>query len=191
MHPLESPRLAIKIPVADAAAVDLGALIPVFHRWIKDVAIADHVLIDVADYAHVPDGPGVMVIAHEAHYGIDMGDGAPGLLYARKRGLSGSPAERVAATAKAALRACALLEGDDALTLAFDTAKAEVRVIDRLAAPNVDATFAAVEGDLASGLEAAYGQAPALTYEQGDPREAFRVQARFTEAAPAATLTEG
>ena len=33
--------------------------IPVFHNWIQDKVVDDHLLIDVADYSHIPDGPGV------------------------------------------------------------------------------------------------------------------------------------
>ena len=34
-------------------------------------AVPDHLLIDVADYAHVPNGPGTVLVAHEANIHID------------------------------------------------------------------------------------------------------------------------
>ena len=43
-------------------------------------------MIDVANYAHVPKGPGVALIGHGTDYFIDEGEGRLGLLYNRKRG---------------------------------------------------------------------------------------------------------
>jgi hypothetical protein len=43
--------------VNDAEKIDLEAVIPVFHRWIQE-QIFDELLLDVANYSHVPDGPG-------------------------------------------------------------------------------------------------------------------------------------
>ena len=42
----------------------------VFHQWIRD-SVCPEMLIDVADYRHVPAGPGVMLIGHEANYSLD------------------------------------------------------------------------------------------------------------------------
>ena len=38
--------------------LSLETFIPVFHRWIKDRVLADDTLVDVANYAHVPQAPG-------------------------------------------------------------------------------------------------------------------------------------
>ena len=64
--------------------------IPVFHKWIQDQAIPNHLLIDVADYSHIPDGPGVMLIAHEGHFSLDQENLQPGIMYMRKTELEGS-----------------------------------------------------------------------------------------------------
>ena len=66
-------------------AFDLAEAIPVFQRWIQD-SVCEELLIDVADYRHVPGGPGVLLAAHEAHYSLDTG----GLLYNRKAVVEGS-----------------------------------------------------------------------------------------------------
>ena len=64
--------------------------VPVFHNWIQDQAIDDHLLIDVADYSHIPDGPGVMLIAHEGNFSLDQESQQPGIMYMRKTELAGS-----------------------------------------------------------------------------------------------------
>ena len=64
-------RIGIKIPCTDAA-FPTRELVPVFHRWIQTGAIPGHLLVDVADYDHVPEGPGILLVAHEGNLGIDL-----------------------------------------------------------------------------------------------------------------------
>ena len=68
--------------------------IPVFHTWIQDELVEDHLLIDVADYSHIPDGPGVMLIAHEGHFSLDQEKYQPGIMYMRKTKIEGEFIER-------------------------------------------------------------------------------------------------
>ena len=112
----------VKVAAVDAGGFDLTRVIPVFHRWIQDGALADELAIDVADYRHVPEGPGVILVAHQAIYALDQGDGTLGLLYDRRAPVDGTPQERLRQAARAALRACRLLEEDAALAgaLRFD-----------------------------------------------------------------------
>ena len=72
-----------------AGEIELEKLVPVFHEWIRVKKIPDELLIDVADYAHVPQGPGVVLIGHQSDYYLDVADKRPGLLYSRKRGFEG------------------------------------------------------------------------------------------------------
>ena len=60
-------------------------------------SIPDHLLIDVADYEHVPNGPGTVLVSHEANIHLDLADGRPGLLYIRKQPLKGDLRERIRA----------------------------------------------------------------------------------------------
>jgi len=50
----------VKIFVHEPTSIDLADAIPVFHRWIQE-AVLNELVIDVADYRHVPAGPGVML----------------------------------------------------------------------------------------------------------------------------------
>ena len=64
-------RIGAKLYAGNPDVIDLAAYVPIFHGWIQ-CKILDGVPIDVADYAHVPDGPGVMLIGHEADRSIDL-----------------------------------------------------------------------------------------------------------------------
>ena len=66
------------------APVDLEPFIPLFHRFIQQGAL-EGMLIDVADYAHVPGGPGVLLVGHDVDYAIDSNRGRASLLVTRKR----------------------------------------------------------------------------------------------------------
>src|SRR5262245_42301595 len=142
MKPL---RLALKLFATRAIPrEELHRFIGVFHRLIQEAAVPG-LLIDVADYAHVPDGPGVMLIGHDVDYGIDLARGRTGLLTVRKRaGDEGLEAlfRDTLAKARAAARA---LEADDHAAIRFAPGELEISFPDRLAAPNTAAAF-----DLAS-----------------------------------------
>ena len=105
-------------------------------------------LIDVADYRHVPRGPGVLLIGYEANYSLDYAKGRLGLLYSRKQA-GGSAQENLRQAYDSAVAACRLLENEPEFAdkLAFDYNACEISINDRLLAPNTDATFATLKPD--------------------------------------------
>jgi hypothetical protein len=170
-------RLDLKLFAAPGAP-ELPALIPVFHRWIQD-AVLPGLPIDVADYSHVPDGPGVMLVGHEADQGLDENEGPLGLLYRRKRELSGDDSERVRASAAALLHIAGLLEAEPALAGKLRFGRDRVRVIlnDRLHFPNNVATATAVIPAIAAGLTAAFGKPARVERLANDARERLTLMA--------------
>ncbi|MEM8609743.1 MAG: hypothetical protein AAGF92_21780 [Myxococcota bacterium] len=155
--------------------VSLEALIPVFHEWIREKKIADELLIDVADYAHVPQGPGVVLIGHQSDYYLDMANDRPGLLYSRKRGFDGTFEDGLKDAFRRALGASQLLEAEPSLDLSFDTSEVLFRVQDRLSAPNSEATFEAYQGPLTEVANGFFGASASLERVE-DAREPFSVR---------------
>ena len=177
----EIVRIGAKLYAEDPGAIELESFIGLFHGWIQERRL-DGVPIDVADYAHVPDGPGVMLIGHEADRALDLGEGRPGVLYQRKREPEGSLEDRVAAAIEAADDIAADLEDDPAAGGArFGRDEILLRVTDRLNAPNDDATlealWPAIEGALARTRPA---REAAIERVAEDPRGPFRVRVRLT-----------
>jgi hypothetical protein len=188
---MDAHKLQLKIYATPEAAkaVQPEALIPVFHRWIKDHALPE-LLIDVANYGHVPEGPGVVLIGHGADYFMDEGEGRLGLLHNRKR--SGPAAgERLGDLARRTLHAASLLEKDASLggKLRFETNELLFRINDRLAAPNTDATFAALKGELEALAKQLFA-GPFELQRDGGPKELFAVRIKSGAGAPLATLLE-
>ena len=178
---------------AEGPDVDLAGAIPVFHRWIQE-SVFEELLIDVADYRHVPAGPGVLLVGHEANYSLDLSSCRLGLLYNRKRLAHGGNAERLRHGLACCLAACAALEDEPALRargLSFDGSRLRFIINDRLAAPNDDRTLDAVRPDLTPLLGRLWpGAPPSIAREPGDGRRRFTVDARTDSAPPVATLLE-
>ncbi len=170
---MQTRKFQVKL-FAKNDGVELEKLIPVFHAWIREKRIDDELLIDVADYSHVPQGPGVVLIGHESDYYFDMADDRPGLLYSRKRGFEGDLDAGIQDSFVRALRACQLLEQEETLGLQFSTSEVLFRVQDRLAAPNDDSTLEALAPALQSTVKALFGHEPSLD-RTGRERDPFTV----------------
>src|SRR6478736_4211375 len=87
---MESHKLALKLFFDPSSVPGPEEFVPVFHSWIQQHAVPEHLLIDVADYSHVPDGPKTVLVSHEAIFAIDYADDKPGLQYFRKQPISGT-----------------------------------------------------------------------------------------------------
>jgi hypothetical protein len=188
---MEAHKLQLKIYLTpeSARALDVEDLIPVFHRWIKQRLLPE-LTIDVANYRHVPQGPGVVLIGHGSDYFLDEGEGRPGLLHNRKRaGLA--PSDRLGDLARRTLHAALLLEKDLALTgkVKFATNELLFRVNDRLAAPNSDATLAALRPELEPLCKTLFA-APFELTRVGGAKELFAVRITSGTSAPLAMLLE-
>ena len=183
-------KIGIKFFAVEKEPLDPLKLIPVFHQWIQQGSLGD-LLIDVADYTHVPNGPGVMLIAHEGNYGYDETAGERGLLYYSKHPLDGDTAARFATVCRKTLQACRLLAAAEQTDgkLNFPGQRVQIFSNDRLAAPNTAEAYAEFE-PLARGLlDKLFPQGYELTRET-DPRERLSVTATAKEGADAGTLLE-
>ena len=144
--PAQAKRLDVKLFFENGDDVDVHAFMPIFQQWIQNKKLPE-LLIDVADYTHVKDGPGMLLVAHECQYAIDGTGGRQGLLYSHRRGGEGDFAKRIENAFASALRAAKLIEDEPALEgkLKFSGAEAMFRINDRLNGPNEPATFDAVK----------------------------------------------
>ena len=186
-------HVQVKFPAgeAGAGAVDLAAAIPVFQRWIQQQALPG-LLLDVADYRHVPEGPGVVLVAHEAIYGLDQGGGRLGLLYNRRTRLDAAPAAVLAQAFRAALTACQKLEreADFDGALSFSAGACEVVVNDRALAPNDAAGADRLRALLAPLLDRLWGAGSYAVSPLGEARDRLGLSARSAAAHAAADLLD-
>lgn len=180
-------KFGIKFFVTPAEGFDILKLIPMYHRWIQHNALPD-LLIDVADYSHVPAGPGVMLIAHEGNYALDETGHERGVVYYSKHRLEGELSERLAHVARKALQAAELMRGDTELegALKLPGNRLQFFANDRLVAPNTEVAYAAIEPALKVFLDRLYAGARYTCVHEPDSKErlAVRVQADGEVALP-------
>ncbi len=182
---MDVQKFQVKLFAEEGAKVDIDALVPIFHGFIREKKLPT-LLIDVADYAHVPNGPGVVLIGHEADYYVDFEAGRPGVRYSRKRDAQGDLAARVGDAFKSALVAAELLEREAGLR--FGTAEVEVRVMDRLRAPNDDASAAALRPALDAVLAKVFAGAPFTVERVGQPRDVLTLKITRAEGEPVSAV---
>ena len=189
---MDSHKLAVKFFAEGSPELAHDAFIPVFHSWIQQHAIKDHLLIDVADYAHVPEGPGTVLVSHEANISTDREHGKLGLLYVRKTDAGTTFPRRLAAVFRAALEAAAKLEEEANLRgkLKFRGDELSFRIYDRLLAPNTPATFEQVKPELQRFLSELYSGAPVTLTQSGKPDELFEIQVKSQSTPTLATLRQ-
>jgi hypothetical protein len=173
-------KLSISGPSDD---VDLAPLIPVFHGWIQDQVFGD-LLLDVADYRHVPGGPGIVLIGQEGDYSVDRTDHRLGVRYNRKKPLAGSNQDRLRQAARSALSACQRLESELGLggKFRFGGSEIEFFINDRLLAPNTDATREAAQPELETFFKKLFGASKFSFSYNTDPRRLFGVLATAERA---------
>lgn len=181
---MDLQHLTVKI-FALENGIDLGDAIGVFQRWIQD-SVCGELLIDVADYRHVPGGPGVLLVAHEADYSLN----GSGLEYRRTAAVEGGNQDKLLQAFFAALEACRRLEEDFGGSLIFDAGHCEVAVNDRLLAPNTEATWQALLPDFRDFLDGLFGRGAYRIERTGEARELFRVSIESASFVPVASLLE-
>ena len=187
-----SSKLIFKLFLTDPHALKPGEIVPVFHNLIQTKAIAEHLLIDVADYEHVPEGPGSVLVAQEVNIHLDHGQGKPGLMYVRKQPIAGDLVARIREVLRFTLDIAHRLEQHPALAdkAKFRTDEMVFRINDRLHGPNNAATFDAVKPALEAVLSEAYPIAD-LTFEhRSDAMELFEIHVRSSTNPGTAAMLE-
>jgi len=154
-------RLGIKFFAAGGERIQPAEFIPIFHEWIQKQAFENHLLIDVHNYSHIREGPGILLVAHQGNY--------------RKQ-----PVETLTEIIKPAVEGCRLLDNDPRLRdrLRFHTDEVLIVTNDRLLAPNNDETFSTFEPKLSSALNQVLGKTFKLSrISDDDPKERLTIRA--------------
>lgn len=176
----------VKIFVQPGSSPELGEFIPVFHRWVAEDGMGQ-LLIDVADYRHVPLGPGVLLVGLEVDYSMDNTANDLGLRFNCKAERDGSNEDRFAYSLRSAAAACLQLESEvDGLK--FDRNRFQFFINDRALAPNTEETHRAAHSELSGILRQLLGdQEMEFEYDQ-DARSLFGAMVRLSKPLELADL---
>ncbi|HEY3154720.1 MAG TPA: hypothetical protein VGK65_23870, partial [Candidatus Binatia bacterium] len=61
---MDLQKINVKFFAVEKEPVPLTAFIDIFHSWIQ---ASDGIYHDVADYSHMTNGPGIVLVAHDAN----------------------------------------------------------------------------------------------------------------------------
>jgi rhodanese-related sulfurtransferase len=167
-------RLTVTFPATTPPA-SLDPAIEVFHRFIQR-GLVEGLVIDVADYRHVPQGPGVLLIGLDVDYGVS----ADGLTVTRKRSSEDPAGDQFRDAVRMGLGFLQSLDYDGGLDGEFDRSRVTVAVPDR----SLDGDVA---GDLIAEIEPVTNEiwvaAKVTAVESDDPRRAASVGVEADAAA--------
>jgi hypothetical protein len=174
---MDLQKINVKFFAVEKEPVALTAFIDIFHSWIQ---ATDGIYHDVADYSHMKNGPGIVLVAHDANVHIEETGGRRGLLYDRKTPLPGSNQEKLRLVLRAALENCRKLEHEPATRgkLKFSGDEVLISINDRLLAPNTEDTFNQVRPDIEAVAQELFGGAVFTLHRDADGRKRFNVTVR-------------
>ncbi|HXS19036.1 MAG TPA: hypothetical protein VN764_17680 [Polyangiaceae bacterium] len=169
-------KVQVKLYAQSGTDKSLHPFIVLFHTWIQKDALGEMVF-DVADYTHVPQGTGVLLVGHGSDYAIDQSEGRVGVLYTRKRDLP-DKAPLLNDALSRALRAAELLnQAKLDAPGAFEHQEILFRFPDRLHLRNDDASFEQVRPAIEAALTALLPVRRYTLRREGEAREPLTVRA--------------
>lgn len=172
-------KINVKMAIDAPSDLDLDVLLTIFGRWRLEEG---EEVIDLADYAHVDQGPGCLLVSHRWQFGIDQGGGEVGLFYSTRKDLKGSLAERFAQAIRGLVTKSARLLAEEEFprTAKASCGRLEVIANDRLLLPNTDASDAAVRPELDTTFGRLYGADSFQVERETDPsrRLGYKVLAK-------------
>ncbi len=152
----------------------------IFHRWIQEQIFENHLLIDIADYQHVYQGPSIVLVGYEADFIIDLTRGQAGLLYVRKRSWpEGDLTKRIHTVLTSVTSAAKLLEEEDSLEATLDLEKLELFFSDRLNTPNESEIYPALQESVQKTLDEFYKKSVAVEPLKQDFKRSLGFQVKI------------
>ena len=186
---MDLQKINVKIFVEQPNCAALADFIDLFHGWIQST---DGIYHDVADYTHMQEGPGVLLVADDANLSIDESENRRGLLFSQKKPLSGSNHEKLVAVLRAALENCRRLEDETRSKgpIRFSGNEVTVAINDRLQAPNTDDTFNEIRPEIEAVAQRLFDGTAFTLHRDADSRKRFNVTVRAAQSFDTRTLLE-
>lgn len=188
-YPMDLQYLNWKVYLDNPAEAEPHDWFKVWNGWIPD---SPEVFVDVADYAHVQDGPVVILVGHYLNLSLDHTGRRLGLLYDYKHPMDGGNEEKLKSSLLGLLRAAKRLEDEAGFGKKprFNAGELRFIVNSRAIAPNSAETLASVGPELSKVLARAYGEGAFTLEHLSDPRQRFMVQVKAKTSPSLADLIQ-
>ena len=171
----------IKVKAFFNSSINTKDFVPIFHKWIQNQVFANHLLLDVADYQHVYQGPSLILVGHEADFAVDLEKGRAGFIYIRKRSWpEGDLTKRVHTVLENIISAAKLLTAETSLSSKLDLSELELNFSDRLITPNKPEIHETLKEPVQKALNDFYDQGVELEPLKQDARRSlgFHIKVR-------------
>lgn len=151
-------RIDWKVFVTAPEGYSVDPILTVFDRWRQETD-APSDWVDLADYAHMPRGPRVMMAGKREHFALDTNAPGLGLLLQNRAKLDGSIEDRFVEALKRHLTLAVRLTGEAEWPTAIQVQGGlwSVAINDRLGFPNTSETEATLKEGLVAALDKAFG----------------------------------
>ncbi|MBI3696590.1 MAG: hypothetical protein HY238_17335 [Acidobacteria bacterium] len=171
---IDVQKIAVKLFTDAPPTLNLDPFLSIFSRWRTDAADPAR-WVDLADYAHMPRGPGIVLIGHVCNFSFDLSAPAPGVLYSRKQGLDGSNEDRLRAVLRAAAEMSRrlLAEPEFPAGVHLLPGSLDIRFQDRLETPNADATDHLLRPAVTAVFDGLLGPGAYQARRQPDPGKLY------------------
>ena len=177
-------RIDLKVFVDAPENPDFDPILTAFARW-RHEADAPSDWVDLADYAHMSRGAGVVIVGKQGIFGVTRFDPGLGLYYSGRGEYEGSSAERVLETFRRHLSLTAALVGEPEYPAALKTLAGswELAINDRLDFPNNGETDRLLRPSIEAALDKLFGPGGYEMVQDGDHqrRYGFSIQANSTD----------
>ncbi len=179
---MDLQRINLKL-LADAPPdFSVDSFLAIFGRWRND-ATNPAAWFDLADYAHMPKGAGVVLVGKQGNFSIDLGDPGPGLLYCGKQDYSGPVEQRITETFQRCLALVKplLTEPEYPPDLEVQPGKWELAINDRLDSPNTGATDRELRPGISAALDTVFGPGAYAMERESDPQKRYGFSIRSSQ----------
>jgi hypothetical protein len=167
-------KINVKLFLDAPQPVPVDALLPIFARWREDAAHPAR-WVDMADYAHVPTGPGIMMIGHQGNLALDLADPGPGILWVNKADLEGEIDVRIVEVFRRTLGMVRTLIAESGFpsTLRPRPGFWELVFNDRLVTPHTEETAVVVQPAVEAALNTIFGTDRYTLVSEKDPARRY------------------
>ncbi len=172
---LDLQRIDVKLLLDGPTDPDLDRFLVIFDRW-RNAETHPSDWVDLADYAHLPSGPGILIAGKRDTFSVNLNPPGLGLLTSVRRGLEGCLEDRFREALRRAeeLNAAVMAEPEFPADFTVREGAWEVFLNDRLAFPNTDELDRLVRPAVAGAL----GVVPESLVRHSDSRARLGYSAR-------------
>ena len=173
-------RIDLKALLDVAEGTKYEPILTVFDRWRQETD-APSDWVDLADYAHMRQGPAVIMAGKREHLAIDTNEPGPGVLVQTRKDLSGDVSERFLEAFRRHLALSTRLTSEPEWPSGIQVRGGDwvVAVNDRLGFPNSEETDEQLRAGMTAALDRLFGEGGYdLTREENaESRYGYRVRA--------------